>query len=64
VLSANAHLHNGYIHPFPPEDVEGQDCHELEIFRPVVKGVSGTYLQDMVPNLGIPVFFFAQEKQS
>ncbi len=44
VLAANAHLHNGDVHALAPEDVEGEDGHELEVGRPVVRGPALTHL--------------------
>ncbi len=44
VLAANAHLHNGDVHALAPEDVEGEDGHELEVRRPVVRGPALTHL--------------------
>jgi hypothetical protein len=44
VLAANAHLHNGDVHALAPEDVEGEDGHELEVGRPVVRGPALAHL--------------------
>ncbi len=44
VLAADAHLHNGDVHALAPEDVEGEDGHELEVGRPVVRGPALAHL--------------------
>jgi hypothetical protein len=47
VLPAYPHLDDGHIHSLPPEDVEGQDCHELEVGWPVIWGPALTHLQQV-----------------
>ena len=51
VLSPDARLHDGHIHPLPPEHVVGQDGHELEVGRPVVGGPTTTNLHNISHNI-------------
>jgi hypothetical protein len=54
VLAANAHLHNGDVHALAPEDVEGEDGHELEVGRPVVRGPALAHLNTQQPAINLP----------
>ena len=49
--AADPNLHHRYLHPLPPEDVEGEDGEEFEVGRPVVLAVASAHAVVHLPEV-------------